>query len=149
MDSSEDLKALGSDAQYFDEVHRSEPNSAVLEKFRSPSQESESKAELHLKISTSEFTCLCPKTGQPDWATIRVWYTPDSWCLESKSFKLYLMGYRNFGIFHEAVVDRIANDLVDLLDPIRLTVKGEFAARGGISFQPIATYAREEEVRSD
>ena len=59
------------------------------------------------------------------------------------------MGYRNFGIFHEAVVDRIANDLVDLLDPIRLTVKGEFTARGGISFHPIATYAREEEVRSE
>jgi 7-cyano-7-deazaguanine reductase len=68
--------------------------------------------------------------------------------LESKSFKLYLMGYRNFGTFHEAVVDRIANHLVDLLDPIRLTVKGESSARGGISFHPIATYAREEEARS-
>ena len=93
-------------------------------------------------ITAPEFTSLCPKTGQPDFATIKVDYQPYERCVESKSFKLYLGSYRNVGEFHESCVRRIANDLIKLLDPISMTVKGEFTPRGGIPFWPEVTYQR-------
>lgn len=86
-------------------------------------------------LETDEFTCLCPKTGQPDFAAIRVQYVPDEKVVESKSFKLYLWSYRNEGAFHEHVVNQIMDDLVSLLDPHWIRVSGEFNIRGGIGIR--------------
>ncbi len=80
-----------------------------------------------------EFTAVCPKTGQPDFATLVISYVPDVLCVELKSLKLYLQGYRNRGIFYEEVVNVILDDLVTATRPRRLTVEGQFAVRGGIS----------------
>jgi len=79
-----------------------------------------------------EFTCVCPMTGQPDFATIRLRYVPDRTCVELKSLKLYLWSYRDEGAFHEAVTNRICDDLVAALGPRFLEVVGDFAVRGGI-----------------
>ena len=83
-----------------------------------------------------EFTTLCPKTGQPDFATITIRYIPAKRLVESKSLKLYLFGFRNHGDFHEDVVNIIYNDLTALLKPKYMEVVGKFAARGGISIDP-------------
>lgn len=80
-----------------------------------------------------EFTSVCPRTGQPDFATLRIRYVPEGSCVELKSLKLYLQAYRNQGIFFEAVINRILDDLVRALAPRRLTVEGDFRVRGGIS----------------
>ncbi len=79
-----------------------------------------------------EFTCLCPRTGQPDFATIRIRYVPDRLCVELKSLKLYLWSYRNEGAFHEAVTNRILDDLVAACAPRFIEVTGDFYVRGGI-----------------
>lgn len=79
-----------------------------------------------------EFTCLCPMTGQPDFATIRIEYVPDALCLELKALKLYLWSYRNEGAFHEAVTNTILDDLVAACRPRSMTVVGDFFVRGGI-----------------
>ena len=83
-------------------------------------------------LETSEFTCLCPVTGQPDFATIRVQYIPDAKVVESKSLKLYFWSYRDEGAFHEHVINQILDDLVKLLDPHWIKVTGIFNIRGGI-----------------
>ena len=83
-----------------------------------------------------EFTTLCPKTGQPDFATLTIRYIPDEKLVESKSLKLYLFGFRNNGDFHEDVINVIFNDLEKLLSPKYMEVYGKFAARGGISIDP-------------
>ncbi len=88
--------------------------------------------EYVITFECPEFTCLCPKTGQPDFATIRVEYVPDQRCVELKSFKLYLWSYRNEGAFHEAVTNQILDDLVAALRPRRIKVTGDFNVRGGI-----------------
>ena len=88
-----------------------------------------------------EFTALCPKTGQPDFATIRIRYVPDKLCVELKSLKLYLQGYRSQGIFYEHVTNVILDDLVAALKPRRMTVEGDFSTRGGISSLVRAEYA--------
>ena len=93
-----------------------------------------------IEIRAPEFTCVCPRTGQPDYATIEVDYTPDQVIIELKSFKLYLQTYRNEGTFHEAVTNKILDDLVEALKPVRMTVRGCFNARGGISTTVTATY---------
>lgn len=80
-----------------------------------------------------EFTSLCPLTGHPDFATITVRYVPGATCVELKSLKLYLHGYRQQGVFFEALVNRILDDLVAALAPVRLEVRGEFRGRGGIA----------------
>ena len=87
-------------------------------------------------FTAPEFTTLCPKTGQPDFATITVRYIPAKKLVESKSLKLYLFGFRNHGDFHEDVVNVIYNDLFRLLKPKYLEVYGKFAPRGGISIDP-------------
>jgi len=79
-----------------------------------------------------EFTCICPMTGQPDFAVIRISYVPDQTCVELKSLKLYLWSFRDEGVFHEAVTNRILDDLVAALAPRRATVVGDFSVRGGI-----------------
>jgi 7-cyano-7-deazaguanine reductase len=87
-------------------------------------------------FTAPEFTTLCPKTGQPDFATLTVRYIPGRKLVESKSLKLYLFGFRNHGDFHEDVINVIYNDLVKLLKPKYMEVYGKFAARGGISIDP-------------
>jgi 7-cyano-7-deazaguanine reductase len=93
-------------------------------------------------IECPEFTSLCPLTGQPDFATIVIDYTPDELCVESKALKLYLMSFRNHGEFHEACVTRILNDLVTLLEPKTMTIQGKFTPRGGIPFWPTVRYIK-------
>ncbi|MBI3738858.1 MAG: NADPH-dependent 7-cyano-7-deazaguanine reductase QueF [Chloroflexi bacterium] len=85
-----------------------------------------------VRLETNEFTCMCPATGQPDFATIKVDYVPDQKVVESKSFKLYLWSYRNEGVFHEHVINTILDDLVKALDPHYCKVTGIFSVRGGI-----------------
>lgn len=85
-----------------------------------------------IRFECPEFTCLCPKTGQPDFATIRIWYVPDALCVELKSLKLYLWSFRDEGAFHEDVTNRILDDLVAALSPRSLVVEGDFLVRGGI-----------------
>ena len=87
-------------------------------------------------FTAPEFTTLCPKTGQPDFATLTIRYIPAKTLVESKSLKLYLFGFRNHGDFHEDVVNIIYNDLVALMKPKYMEVFGKFAARGGITIDP-------------
>ena len=79
-----------------------------------------------------EFTCVCPRSGFPDFATIHIKYVPDQWCVELKSLKLYINAYRNEKVFHEDVTNRIIQDLIDLLDPHEIEVVGDFTVRGNI-----------------
>ena len=95
-----------------------------------------------IRFETDEFTCLCPKTGQPDFATIRIEYVPDSLCVELKSLKLYLWSFRNEGGFHEDVTNRILDDLVAAVRPRRLRVEGDFNIRGGIHTTVIVEHSR-------
>jgi len=99
-----------------------------LESFPNPRPE----RDYEIRFECPEFTCLCPKTGQPDFATIRIRYVPDERCVELKSLKSYLWSFRDVGAFHEAVTNRILDDLVGLLEPRRMVVEGEFYVRGGI-----------------
>lgn len=85
-----------------------------------------------IDISCPEFTSVCPRTGQPDFGTIRITYVPDQTCIELKSLKLYLQAYRQQGIFYEAVTNRILDDLVAVCRPRRMTVSGDFNVRGGL-----------------
>ena len=87
-----------------------------------------------------EFTSVCPKTGQPDFGTVRITYVPDGLCVELKSLKLYLQDYRSKGIFYEDVINVILDDLVAAMRPRRLTVEGDFRARGGITSIVTVTY---------
>lgn len=91
-------------------------------------------------FETEEFTCLCPMTGQPDFAKLRIAYQPDQLCVESKSLKLYLWSYRNEGAFHEAVTNRILDDLVAALQPQWMRIEGDFLIRGGIRTLVVAEH---------
>lgn len=95
-----------------------------------------------VKFNCPEFTSLCPMTGQPDFAAIYIAYIPDKKLVESKSLKLYLFSYRNFGEFHEDCVNRIMKDLIALLAPKYIEVWGRFLPRGGISIDPYANYGQ-------
>src|SRR3989304_2050089 len=86
-----------------------------------------------ITLQTDEFTCVCPATGQPDFATITIQYIPDERIVESKSLKLYLWSYRNEGVFHEHVTNQILDDLVAALEPRWCRVQGAFKGRGGIA----------------
>lgn len=88
--------------------------------------------DVELIVETDEFTCVCPFSGLPDFATIRVVYVPDKLCLELRSYKYYLQTYRNVGIYHEHVVNRILDDLVACVKPKRMKVIGDYKTRGGI-----------------
>jgi 7-cyano-7-deazaguanine reductase len=103
-------------------------SSKQLETFSNPNPE----RDYEISFECPEFTCLCPKTGQPDFATLRIRYVPDRLCVELKSLKLYLWSFRNEGHFHEAVTNRILGDLARATRPRRLTVVGDFFVRGGI-----------------
>ncbi len=100
-----------------------------------------------VSLETSEFTCVCPMTGQPDFAKIHVDYVPDEKIVESKSFKLYLWSFRDEGVFHEHVVNQILDDLVEILDPHWCRVAGEFNIRGGIGITVEAEHTKTPEAR--
>ncbi len=120
-----ELKALGSKS-----IIPKQPSIDTLETFQSPSN------ELFYVTFTqhNEFTSKCPKTGQPDYGTIKILYSPNKRCLESKSLKLYLASYRNVGSFGETITNRIADDLYKKLTPRFLVVIGDFKPRGGIGW---------------
>lgn len=92
-------------------------------------------------LRCSEFTTLCPITGQPDFATLLINYIPNKLMVESKSLKLYLFGFRNHGDFHEDVTNIIMNDLIKLMDPKYIEIKGLFVPRGGIAIHPFVNWA--------
>src|SRR6478752_4779221 len=97
-----------------------------------------------IEFDCPEFTCLCPLTGQPDFARFIIRYTPDQTCVELKSLKLYLWSYRDEGAFHEAVTNRIANDLIAAIDPRFIEVEGDFYVRGGISTKVKVTHRKDQ-----
>jgi len=96
-----------------------------------------------IEIAVPEFTSVCPKTGLPDFGRLTVRYTPNRRCLELKSFKLYLLAYRNLGIFYENAVNRILRDVVKAARPVKITVTGEFTPRGGISTTVTASWSKQ------
>ena len=96
-----------------------------------------------IEFTCPEFTCLCPRSGFPDFATIRIKYVPDRWCVELKSLKLYINGFRNQNVYHEDVTNKILQDLLDLLDPYELTVVGDFTVRGNIHTVVTATHTKD------
>jgi len=96
--------------------------------------------DFEIAINCPEFTSVCPNTGLPDFGEIRVTYVPDGQCIELKSLKYYLIGFRNRGIFYEAVTNQILDDLVAACQPRRMTVIGDFALRGGIKTVVTASY---------
>ena len=113
-------------------------NPSVLEKFVNKHPDN----DYVVMFNCPEFTSLCPKTGQPDFADIHIQYIPDKYLVESKSLKLYLFSFRNHGDFHEDCVNIIMKDLVKLLKPKYIEVEGIFLPRGGISIYPFAVYAK-------
>ena len=112
--------------------------SKTLETFPNPQPD----RQYTIRMRIPEFTCLCPKTGQPDFATIRVEYVPEALCVELKSWKLYLWSYRDEGAFHEAVTNRILDDLVAAVSPRRARVEGAFNVRGGITTTIVAEFSK-------
>lgn len=115
------------------------PQASILEAFpnRHPNR------DYIILFEHPEFTSLCPMTGQPDFGVIRVRYVPDALCVESKSFKLYMGAFRNHGSFMESIVNTIADDLLSVLRPRRITVEGAFNVRGGTAITVTADHIQE------
>jgi len=107
-----------------------------LDTFPNPKRE----RDYHIGFDCPEFTCLCPITGQPDFATILIDYVPEALCVELKSLKLYLWSYRNEGAFHEAVTNQICDDVVAAIATRSITVTGKFWVRGGITTTVTVTH---------
>jgi 7-cyano-7-deazaguanine reductase len=117
-------------------TRKSSQPSRQLETFANPKAD----RDYEIRFECPEFTCVCPMTGQPDFATIRISYVPDKLCVELKSLKLYLWSYRDEGTFHEAVTNRILDDLVASVSPRRAEVVGDFFVRGGIHTVVVARH---------
>ncbi|MCZ6792991.1 MAG: preQ(1) synthase [Planctomycetota bacterium] len=98
--------------------------------------------DYHVRIEIPEFTCVCPKTGLPDFATLAIDYVPDRDCVELKSLKLYIVAYRGVGIFHEHAVNRILDDFVRAVKPRSVDIEGVFNARGGLATTVRAAWRR-------
>ena len=109
-----------------------------IEIFPNPNPE----RDYEIKMECPEFTCLCPKTGQPDFAVITISYVPDKLCVELKSLKLYLWSYRNEGGFHEKVVNQICDDLISACNPRKMKIVGDFNVRGGIHTTVTVDYTK-------
>ena len=134
MDRKKDnLKALGRNTQYLTTY-----SPEVLETFENMNKDN----DYWVQFNCPEFTTLCPITGQPDFAEIKIMYIPGERMVESKSLKLYLFSFRNHGDFHEDSVNTIMKDLVRLMEPKYIEVLGLFVPRGGISIYPYANYGR-------
>lgn len=129
----EGLKNLGNSTPYTFDY-----NPELLESFENRHQEN----DYWVRFNCPEFTSLCPITGQPDYAEIRISYVPDIKMVESKSLKLYLFSFRNHGDFHEDCVNKIMKDLIKLMNPKYIEVTGLFTPRGGISIFPYVNYGR-------
>ncbi len=129
----EGLKLLGAEAKYYDNYAPE-----VLETFENMHPDN----DYWVRFNCPEFTTLCPITGQPDFAEIRIMYIPDKRMVESKSLKLYLFSFRSHGDFHEDCVNVIMKDLIRLMEPKYIEVIGLFLPRGGISIYPFANYGR-------
>jgi 7-cyano-7-deazaguanine reductase len=129
----EGLQALGQKTKYSDNY-----TPEVLETFENKHLDN----DYWVQFNCPEFTTLCPITGQPDFAEIRIMYIPGERMVESKSLKLYLFSFRNHGDFHEDCVNIIMKDLISLMDPKYIEVIGLFTPRGGISIYPYANYGR-------
>ncbi|MBR7017632.1 MAG: NADPH-dependent 7-cyano-7-deazaguanine reductase QueF [Prevotella sp.] len=129
----EGLKALGKKTVFADDYAPE-----VLESFQNKHPEN----DYWVQFNCPEFTSLCPITGQPDFAEIKILYIPDQRMVESKSLKLYLFSFRNHGDFHEDCVNIIMKDLIALMDPKYIEVIGLFVPRGGISIYPYSNYGR-------
>ena len=112
--------------------------SRTLETFTNPKPE----RDYEIRFKCPEFTCLCPMTGQPDFATIHISYIPDQLCVELKSLKLYLWSFRQEGAFHEKVTNQILDDLIAALSPRKATIEGDFLVRGGIPTVITASYTK-------
>ena len=110
--------------------------SKELETFENPAPE----RDYTIRVRVPEFTCLCPKTGQPDFAELELEYVPDRLCVELKSLKLYVWSFRDEGAFHEAVTNRILGDLVDVIQPRFMRLTAEFNVRGGIYTTVVAEH---------
>lgn len=139
-EQTKDLKALAQNKDVNTYLYN-QVDKTLLESFPSPQSLNNpygNTGTLHIEVP--EFTSLCPLTGQPDFAKIIIDYQPIDKCVESKSLKLYMASFRNQGEFHESCVQRMVNDLVELLDPQWLVIEGQFTPRGGIPFWPSVTY---------
>src|SRR3977135_1399890 len=112
-------------------------SSSTLETFPNPRPE----RDFEIAINCPEFTSLCPKTGLPDFGEIRITYVPDSRCIELKALKYYIIDFGNRDIFSENVTNQILDDLVEALQPRRMTVVGDFSVRGGIKTMVTASYS--------
>lgn len=123
LDDTTGLTSLGGPTDY----SATAPSATILEAF--PNKHPE--RHYRIQFEHPEFTSLCPKTGQPDFGIITINYVPDKLCVESKSFKLYMVSFRNQGAFMESITNTIADDLITVLQPRRLTVEGKFNVRGG------------------
>ena len=108
----------------------------TLETFDNPTPE----RDYTIRIDLPEFTCLCPKTGQPDFATLHLEYVPESSCIELKSLKLYIWAFREEGAFHEAVTNEILSDLVDACQPRFMRLTADFNVRGGVYTSVVAEH---------
>ena len=102
------------------------------------------KRDIDIAIHQPEYTSVCPMTGLPDYGSIIIKYRPNKRIVELKSLKFYLLQYRNVGIFYEHLVNRILDDLVDVLEPQKMEIIGEFTARGGITTKAVAAYEGEK-----
>jgi 7-cyano-7-deazaguanine reductase len=131
--TNENLKSLGNKTEY-----RQDYDPSVLETFENQHPDN----DYWVEFLCPEFTTLCPITGQPDFAEIQIRYLPDRRMVESKSLKLYLFSFRNHGDFHEDCVNTIMKDLIRLMEPRYIEVKGNFTPRGGIAIHPFANYGR-------
>jgi len=141
-DDVKKLKHLGSKETNY--VYDS-PNAGMLETFENKYP----KNDYQIFLEFDEWTSLCPRTGQPDFAHIEIRYTPKKKCVETKSLKLYFFAYRNYGTFMETATNKIKEDLVEVLKPSFLSVHSKFKTRGGINLNVFCQYDEEEEIEND
>lgn len=137
-DEAKGLTKLGSK----ETVYPDAPDPSILECFENRYPE----RVYHVRFNCPEFTSLCPKTGQPDFATITVDYMPAKLCVETKSLKLYLFAFRNYGSFMETITNKILEDLVKACQPRWMRITGHFNARGGIEIVVHAETGKEDEA---
>lgn len=120
-------------------MNNSNPAQPILKTFQNP----ESARPYTIRMRLPEFTCLCPRTGQPDFAVLHLEYIPDKLCIELKSLKNYIWSFRNQGVFHEAVTNQILNDLVGAVAPHFMRLTADFNVRGGVYTSIVAEHRRE------
>jgi 7-cyano-7-deazaguanine reductase len=137
MDKTDQLRHLGSQKT---DYKYDEPSAAILDTFPNKYPEN----DYQIEFIFPEFTSLCPKTGQPDFCTIEIRYSPNSACIETKSLKLYFFAFRNYGSFMESITNKILNDLVSVCQPKWMEVVGKFNPRGGITLNVTAEYDEQD-----